>query len=60
MVGLKSPVWRWQFYISGRGVVPCSGAGEGWCSELKGQCQGGWWDRCAALTNEVSPLMIDR
>lgn len=39
MVGLKSPVWRWQVYISGRGVVPCSGAGEWWCSELKGSAK---------------------
>lgn len=26
----------------GGGVVPGSGEVEGWCSEPKGQCQGGW------------------
>lgn len=40
----------------GGGVVPGTAVREGWCSELKGQCQGGWRDWCTELTNEVSPL----
>lgn len=33
----------------GEGVVPGSAAAEGWCTELQGQCQGGWRERCVCV-----------
>lgn len=41
------------------GVVPGSIAVEGWCCQLKGQCQGGWRGRCVVFVNELSLFLDD-